>query len=159
MIRIGLISDTHGVLRAEALAELQGVDHIVHAGDIGNEEVIAQLENLAPVTAVRGNNDTGPWAERFPEQAVLEVGGVLLYVIHDIGELNLDPHAAGYRAVVYGHSHKPNLEVRNEVLFVNPGSAGPRRFRLPVSVGRLLIKRGQITPRLMELDVPSPRRS
>lgn len=157
MMRIGLISDTHGLLRPEALAELQGVDHIVHAGDIGNEEVIGRLEMLAPVTAVRGNNDNGAWAQRFPQVAVLEAEDVRLYVIHDIAELDIDPRAAGYRAVICGHSHKPHFEIRNDVLFVNPGSAGPRRFRLPISIGRLQIDGDRITPRLSELAV-SPRR-
>ena len=154
-IRIGLISDTHGLLRPEALGQLQGSDFIVHAGDIGSRDVIEQLSRLAPVTAVRGNNDKGPWASGLPETDVLEVGEVLLYVIHDIGELDLDPAAAGFHVVISGHSHKPKIEERNGVTFINPGSAGPRRFRLPVSLGHLLIAGREVTPTLTELSLAS----
>jgi putative phosphoesterase len=158
MIRIGLISDTHGLLRPEALARLQGVDHIVHAGDIGDAGIIEQLKTIAPVTAVRGNNDVGPWAKRIPETCTLEVGEMSLYVIHNVAELDVDPRAAGFHAVIYGHSHRPHIETRHAVLFVNPGSAGPRRFRLPVCVGHLVIDGGAITPAVIELDIAAVNR-
>jgi putative phosphoesterase len=140
--RVGLISDTHGLVRPEALAALAGVAHIVHAGDIGSEDVLNQLRALAPVTAVRGNNDKANWARRIPETDVLEVDGCTLYVLHDLSELDLDPAAAGFSVVVSGHSHKPLIQTRDDVLYVNPGSAGPRRFRLPVTVGFLDIEAG-----------------
>lgn len=142
MTRVGLISDTHGLVRPEALAALAGVAHIVHAGDIGSEDVLNQLRALAPVTAVRGNNDKANWARRIPETDVLEVDGCTLYVLHDLSELDLDPAAAGFSVVVSGHSHKPLIQTRDDVLYVNPGSAGPRRFRLPVTVGFLDIEAG-----------------
>lgn len=148
---IGVISDTHGLVRPEALAALAGVDRIVHAGDIGVPEVLVRLAALAPVTAVRGNNDRGPWAARLPPTEVVEAGGVKIYVLHDRHELDLDPRVAGFAAVITGHSHKPAQEVRDGVLYFNPGSAGPRRFALPVSVGRLTIERGRVHGRLIEL--------
>jgi putative phosphoesterase len=152
-IRIGLISDTHGLLRPEALKSLQGSDFIIHAGDICDAAVLEQLSALAPVTAVRGNNDRGAWAGAIPETNVLEVGTTLLYVIHNIDELDIDPGAAGFHAVVYGHSHRPLVEEKHGVLFINPGSAGPRRFNLPVSTAQLLITGTAIVPRLMTLRV------
>jgi putative phosphoesterase len=152
-IRIGLISDTHGLLRPEALKSLQGSDFIIHAGDICDATVLEQLSALAPVTAVRGNNDRGAWAGAIPETNVLEVGTTLLYVIHNIDELDIDPGAAGFHAVVYGHSHRPLVEEKHGVLFINPGSAGPRRFNLPVSTAQLLITGTAIVPRLMTLRV------
>lgn len=152
-MRIGVISDTHGLLRPEALESLQGSDFIIHAGDICDATVLEQLSALAPVTAVRGNNDRGAWAGAIPETNVLEAGSALLYVIHNIDELDVDPAAAGFHAVVYGHSHKPLIEEKHGVLFINPGSAGPRRFRLPVSTAQLLISGTGIVPRLMTLEV------
>jgi uncharacterized protein len=134
---IGLISDTHGLLRPAALVALQGCDLIIHAGDLGKPEIIDQLRALAPVVAVRGNIDKGDWASQLPETAVVEAGPALIYVIHDIGQLDRDPAAAGFNAVVSGHSHKPGQTERNGVMYVNPGSAGPRRFHLPITVARL----------------------
>jgi hypothetical protein len=136
---VGVISDTHGWLRPEALEALRGSDRIVHAGDIGSLEVLEGLEALAPVTAVRGNVDTGAWARRLSRTAVLELGGAHLYVLHDLNELDLDPKAGGFAAVIAGHSHRPMHEERDGVLYFNPGSAGPRRFTLPVAVGRLVV--------------------
>jgi uncharacterized protein len=150
---VGVISDTHGLLRPEAVAALAGVERIVHAGDIGDRAVLEALGRLAPVTAVRGNNDRGAWARDIPETEVLEIGGATLYVLHDLHELDLDPRAAGYAAVIAGHSHQPRQEERDGVLYFNPGSAGPRRFRLPVSVGRLAIRRGRVTGSLTTLTI------
>jgi putative phosphoesterase len=154
MPRVGLISDTHGLLRTEAVTFLRGSDFIVHAGDVGDVEVLDQLASLAPVTVVRGNNDKGAWADSIAETRILEVDDVLIYVLHDLAELDLDPVAAGFHVVVCGHSHRPLSETRSGVLYVNPGSAGPRRFKLPVSVGELQIVGGSITPRHVELAVP-----
>jgi putative phosphoesterase len=153
--RVGLISDTHGLLRPEAVTFLRGSDFIVHAGDVGDPNVIERLEKLAPVTVVRGNNDKGRWADALPETDVLEVNDVLIYVLHNIAELDLDPSAAGFRAVVFGHSHRPLSETRDGVLYVNPGSAGPRRFRLPICLGELQIADGSIAARHVELEVPT----
>ncbi len=155
---IGLISDTHGLLRPEALDLLKGCDFIVHAGDIGNADIIAELACLAPVTAIRGNIDTGAWAQAFPETAILEVGeAALLYVLHDIGDLGLDPAAAGFQAVISGHSHKPGYGWKHGVLYINPGSAGPRRFSLPVSVGRLVVEGSRVSVELTRVEL-EPRR-
>ena len=153
MPRIGLISDTHGLLRPEAAAFLRGSDFIVHAGDIGNEQVLEGLEALAPVTAVRGNNDKGPWADGIPETAILDVDGVSIYVLHDIAAMSLDPAAAGFRVVVSGHSHRPSSKTEHGVLYVNPGSAGPRRFKLPISLGELQVHDGSVTSRHFEIEV------
>lgn len=153
MQRIGLISDTHGLLRPEALAFLQGCDHIVHGGDIGSQRILDDLAAIAPVTAVRGNNDTGPWAEVVPETALIEVGGLRLYAIHDLAELRIDPAVEGVRVVVSGHSHRPLAQMRGDVLYINPGSAGPRRFRLPIAVAELLLDGDAVTPRIVELPV------
>lgn len=141
---VGVISDTHGLLRPEALAALRGCDRIVHAGDVGAPEVLAALRALAPVTAVRGNNDRGAWAGALAESEAVEVAGRWLYVLHDLHALDLDPAAAGFAAVIAGHSHRPLIEERRGVLFVNPGSAGPRRFTLPVAVARLRIGGGRV---------------
>ena len=151
--RIGVISDTHGLLRPEAVLALRGVDRIVHAGDIGSPDVLRGLEAIAPVTTVRGNNDHGPWAEKLPLTDVLDAGEVLLYVIHDVKELDLDPRAAGIAAVIAGHSHRPLAEERDGVLFFNPGSAGPRRFRLPISLGHLVITGARVAGRLETLEL------
>jgi len=151
MPRIGLISDTHGLLRPEALAFLRGSDRIVHGGDIGQAAVLEQLASIAPVTAVRGNNDHGAWAEAIPETDVLEVGEVLIYVIHDIAQLDVDPAAAGLHVVVSGHSHKPLVQTRDGVLYVNPGSSGPRRFKLPIAAGERMIDGSTVQARWIEL--------
>jgi putative phosphoesterase len=134
---VGLISDTHGLLRPEALVALQGSDLIIHAGDVGKPEIIEQLRTMAPVIAVRGNIDKGPWASQLPLTAVAEVGSALIYVLHDVAQLDLDPVAAHFNVVVSGHSHKPGRTERNGVMYLNPGSAGPRRFQLPITVARL----------------------
>jgi putative phosphoesterase len=154
MTRVGLISDTHGLLRPEALAALAGVAQIVHAGDIGSENVLAQLRSIAPVTAVRGNNDKDSWARRIPETEVLKIERVTLYVLHDLGELDLDPAAAGFSVVVSGHSHKPLVKTKDDVLYVNPGSAGPRRFKLPVTVGLLEIDGAKVHATLRDILSP-----
>lgn len=133
-VRVGLISDTHGLLRREALEALRGVDHVVHAGDVGRREVLVELSALAPVTAVRGNVDRGSWADALPETATVELGGAWFHVLHSIADLDLEPRAAGFDVVVCGHSHRPDCRRRNGVWLVNPGSAGPRRFDLPVSL-------------------------
>lgn len=148
---VGVISDTHGLLRAGALDELRGVDVIVHAGDIGDPEILRQLRQVAPVTAVRGNIDTAEWSRSLPEREVLEIGGASLYVLHNVQELDLDPTAAGFSAVIFGHSHKPLIEMRKGVLFFNPGSAGPRRFSLPISLGKLLVRNGKMKAELIQL--------
>ncbi len=134
---IGLISDTHGLLREEALRALEGSDLIIHAGDVGKPEIIDALKTLAPVFAVRGNVDTEPWASALPETEVVEVGPATIYVLHDVHALDLNPAAAGFHIVVSGHSHKPARTERDGVLYINPGSAGPRRFQLPVTIARL----------------------
>jgi putative phosphoesterase len=148
---VGLISDTHGLLRPEAVRALRGSDVIVHAGDIGSPDVLDELSRVAPVTAVRGNNDKGSWASALPETDVLTIGATCLLVIHDLADLDRDPAAAGFHVVVSGHSHRPGYRMERGVLFVNPGSAGPRRFRLPVAAGRLLVADALVTPELFEL--------
>ncbi len=153
MTRIGLISDTHGLLRPEALAFLQGSDFIVHGGDIGSPDILEQLGRIAPVTAVRGNNDREEWAMQVPETDFLQVGDLFLYALHDLALLDIDPAAANVRVVVSGHSHKPLVEERNGVLFVNPGSAGPRRFSLPISAGELIVNGQQVSARIEQFDV------
>jgi hypothetical protein len=155
LLRIGLISDTHGLLRPEAVAALAGSDFIIHAGDIGDPAIPAALARIAPVTAVRGNVDRAAWAASLPATAVLEAGGAIIYVLHDIGELDLDPAAAGFQAVVYGHSHRPGFHEKAGVLYVNPGSTGPRRFALPISLGHLVIEAGKVTAELIDL-APNP---
>ena len=152
-IRIGVISDTHGLLRPEAVAALKGSDFIIHAGDIDEPVILETLSALAPVTAVRGNVDRGLWAKKLPISAVLEVGGVSIYVIHNLLELDLKPEAAGFAAVISGHTHVPKQEKKNGVLYFNPGSAGPRRFQLPVSVGWLEVDDTKVMGELVELKV------
>jgi uncharacterized protein len=149
---LGVISDTHGLVRPEALAALKGVERIVHAGDIGSPDVLEALERVAPVTAVRGNNDRGGWAKKIPETEVVEVGGVSLYLLHDLHELDLEPRSAGFAAVISGHSHQPRLEERDGVLYLNPGSAGPRRFKLPISLARLTIAGARVRAQLVTLQ-------
>ena len=148
---IGIISDTHGLLRPEALAALRGSDYIIHAGDIGDSAILKQLAEIAPVTAIRGNVDREAWARKIPSTNVLEVGGISIYVLHNLNELDLKPEAAGFDVVVCGHSHRPNQEMKNGVLYFNPGSAGPRRFGLPATVGRLTISAGKVSGEIVEL--------
>jgi putative phosphoesterase len=153
MRRIGLISDTHGILRQEAIAFLRGCDHIIHGGDIGHAGILEALSEIAPLTAVRGNNDRGLWAEAVAETELVQLGEVIIYTLHDITQLNISPSAAGVQVVVSGHSHKPLVERRGAVLYVNPGSAGPRRFKLPVSIGELRVEGSSVSARLIELEV------
>ena len=150
---IGLISDTHGLVRPEALKALEGVDLLIHAGDIGTPEVIQTLRAIASVVAVRGNIDQAPWARTFPEEQVVKVGRTSIYVLHDVQQMERNPSIEGLHAVVSGHSHCPSIKWRNGVLFVNPGSAGPRRFKLPVSVGRIRITGSSIDGEIIELNV------
>jgi putative phosphoesterase len=157
-MQIGVISDTHGLVRPEALRALRGCDRIVHAGDVGGPEVLDALEAIAPVTAVRGNVDRGAWADALPATEVVEAGPQLLYVLHAVQELEIDPAAGGFAAVISGHSHRPGAEVREGVLYLNPGSAGPRRFTLPVAVARLHVRGARLEPEIVELDVAPPRR-
>ena len=150
---LGLIADTHGLMRPAALAALTGAERIIHAGDIGRPEVLQALEAVAPVIAVRGNNDQGAWAAAIPDTAVVDVDGLQCYVLHDVKALDFDPATAGFSVVVCGHSHQPRLEQRAGVWFINPGSAGPRRFKLPVAVARLYVGAGTLTPELVTLQV------
>jgi putative phosphoesterase len=150
MRRVGLIADTHGLLRAEAVEALRGSDLIVHAGDVGDPAILEALGRLAPVRAVRGNNDRGAWAAALPETDRVDVGGIALYVLHDIGELAIDPGTSGCRVVVAGHSHRPAHAVREGVHFVNPGSAGPRRFRLPIAAAEVQVQGQEISARVCE---------
>ena len=152
-LRVGVISDTHGLLRPQALAALQGSDHIVHGGDIGNGvAILEQLASIAPITAVRGNNDVGEWASAIRESETIELGGVRIHVVHDLKTLTIDPVAAEIDVVVSGHSHTPLVNQRGAVLYLNPGSAGPRRFRLPVCIAELVIADGKATARIVELQ-------
>ena len=150
-MRVGLISDTHGLLRPEALKFLRGADHIIHAGDIGKPEILDELRTLAPVSAVRGNNDRGRWAAAVPLTAVVKIGPLSIYVLHNLAEVDIDPASEGYRVMVTGHSHKPMAKERDGVLYVNPGSAGPRRFTLPVALGELKISGTKVRARIKEL--------
>ncbi|HYK92093.1 MAG TPA: metallophosphoesterase family protein [Acidobacteriota bacterium] len=152
LIRVGVISDTHGLLRPSALGALRGVDHIVHAGDIGSQEVLSALQKLAKVTAIRGNTDTGAWACGLPKTETIELGGVHLYIIHNAYDLDLDTGAAGIAAVISGHSHQPAIEVKEGMLFFNPGSAGPRRFHLPIALGFLSIQRESVSGTIKLLE-------
>jgi|SRR5687767_13332714 putative phosphoesterase len=157
MPRVGLISDTHGLLRPEAIAFLRGSDVIVHAGDIGNASVLKELKALAPLTVVRGNNDKGRWAEKIAEAEVLRIDDVFIYVLHNLADLDLDPVAAGFQVVVSGHSHQPSVEERDGVLYVNPGSSGPRRFKLPIAVGELEVAGQSAKAKLVELELARGR--
>jgi hypothetical protein len=150
-ILIGVISDTHGLLRPEALSALQGSQHIIHAGDVGSPEILQQLASVAPVTAIRGNIDKAPWARKLAETKVVEIGDVSIYVLHDIAKLDLRPQAAGFKVVIFGHSHVPKQETRDGVLYFNPGSAGPRRFRLPITVGKLIVEGGTVRGEIMPI--------
>lgn len=151
MVNVGLISDTHRLLREEAVACLKDSDLIIHAGDIGSLDVIVGLEKLAPVRAIRGNIDQGGWAEVFPDEVVVEMEDTRIYVIHDRNEKTLDPESSGFDVIVSGHSHKPRIERLGGVLYVNPGSAGPRRFKLPVTVATLRIDGAQLDASIQEL--------
>ena len=150
---LGVISDTHGLLRPEAVEALRGAQQVIHAGDVGSPEILKQLRTIAPLTAVCGNVDKDAWAQPLPRTQVLETGGISIYVLHDLTQLDVKPEAAGFRVVISGHSHIPKQEVRNGVLYFNPGSAGPRRFKWPVSVGRLSIEGGEVSAELVTLDV------
>ncbi|HYV13542.1 MAG TPA: metallophosphoesterase family protein [Pyrinomonadaceae bacterium] len=149
---IGVISDTHGLVRPQAIEALEGVDMILHAGDVGNQEVLDTLNEIAPVVAVRGNNDKGEWAESLPDWEVVEIGDVSIYMLHDVKEIDISP-AGSFQVVVSGHSHKPAIEERRGVLYVNPGSAGPRRFTLPVSVAHLRVVGEKVKANIIELPV------
>ena len=149
---LGIISDTHGLLRPEAIAALRGSDLIIHAGDVGKPEILDELRRIAPTFAVRGNVDTAAWASALPMTEVVEAGSLQIYVLHDLGTLDLDPHAAGFAAVISGHSHKPLAEVRNGVLYLNPGSAGPRRFKLPICLARLHVDDGGLRYEFVDLQ-------
>jgi len=150
-IRVGLISDTHGLLRPAAKEFLRGCDLIVHGGDIGGPGILDELAQLAPLTAVRGNNDKGPWAKHLRETELIPVGDVFVYVIHDLAQLDIEPGAAAVRVVVSGHSHRPTIEERAGVLYVNPGSAGPRRFKLPIAVGELVVTGAAVAARIVDV--------
>lgn len=151
-MNIGVISDTHGLLRPHAVEALSGSEHIIHAGDVGDPEILERLAAIAPLTAVRGNIDKGNWARKLQKTEVVEVSGISIYVLHNLDELDLKPEASGFAAVIYGHSHVPKQEMRNGVLYFNPGSAGPRRFRLPVSVGRLTVERGKVRGEILVIQ-------
>lgn len=150
-ILIGVISDTHGLLRPEATEALRGSNHIIHTGDVGAPEILEKLSTIAPVTAIRGNIDKGDWARDLPETKVIELGGVLIYVLHDLHQLDLKPKAAGFAVVISGHSHIPKQETRDGVLYFNPGSAGPRRFKLPISIGKLIVENRNVRGEVLEL--------
>ena len=150
---LGIIADTHGLVRPEAVAALTGAERIIHAGDIGRPAVLTALEAIAPVVAVRGNNDQDAWAAAIPDTAIVEVDGIRLYVLHDVKTLDFDPATATFSGVICGHSHRPRLEQQAGVWFINPGSAGPRRFTLPVTVARLYVHGGRLTAELVELHV------
>ena len=154
MKRIGLISDTHGLLRKEAVEALRGSELIIHAGDVGKPEILEALRTIAPVVAVRGNVDTIEWAKKLPETAVVEGGEVIIYVLHDVKALDLDPAASGFQIVVSGHSHQPEKKERRGVLYINPGSAGPRRFQLPVTVAHLDLGRTPFGVEFVDLEAP-----
>ncbi len=148
---IGVISDTHGLLRPEALAALRGSDHIIHAGDIGDPAILKKLAKIAPVTAIRGNVDRDAWAGKIPVTNVLEAGGISIYILHNLNQLDLKPEAAGFQVVVSGHTHAARSEIKNGVLYLNPGSAGPRRFRLPVTLGRLRVQDRKVSGEIVEI--------
>ena len=150
---IGIISDTHGLVRPQALEALKDVDMILHAGDIGSQDVLGTLNEIAPVVAVRGNNDKADWARSLPDWEVVEVGNVSIYMLHDVKEINISPSGAGFQVVVSGHSHRPAVAEQRGVLYVNPGSAGPRRFTLPVSLAHLHVAGEKLHAEIIELAV------
>ena len=156
MRHIGVISDTHGLLRPQALSALRGSDLIIHAGDIGNPQILEALARIAPVFAVRGNTDRGAWAEALPPTQILQLEPCSVYVLHDLDELDLDPVSAGLDAVIFGHSHQPKIATKDDVLYFNPGSAGPRRFDLPISVGRLTLSGGKLRGEIIDLSSAPP---
>jgi uncharacterized protein len=158
MAIIGVISDTHGLLREQAVAALKGSDHIIHAGDVGAPEILDKLAEIAPVTAVRGNVDRASWARKIPETEVIVLGSVSIYILHKLQDLDLKPEAAGFRVVVSGHTHMPRQDVKNGVLYFNPGSAGPRRFRLPVTLGRLIVQGSKVESNIVPLPVDESSR-
>jgi uncharacterized protein len=151
-LRVGLISDTHGLLRPEARAFAGSSDYIIHGGDIGSASILDELAALAPLTAVKGNNDRGAWAAHLPETELVRVGGVFIFVIHDLAQLDKAALAAKAQVIVSGHSHKPHVELRDGVLYINPGSCGPRRFRLPLSVGEIRVEGTKVRARTLELS-------
>ena len=153
ILRVGVISDTHGMTRPEALAALRDCKVIIHAGDVGTPDVIDRLRSIAPTVAVRGNVDRGNWATRLPATAIVEVGVLRFFVLHEISQLDFDPAATGFAAVVFGHSHQPSIEARHGVLFLNPGSAGPRRFKLPVAVARVKVTGRHLQSEIVTLPV------
>jgi putative phosphoesterase len=152
-MKLGVISDTHGLMRREALSALAGSELIIHAGDVGTPQILTALERIAPVHAIRGNIDTAAWTRKLPKQREVQIEDVRIWVLHDLHELALDPTAEGYRAVISGHSHKPKIEQDRDVLYLNPGSAGPRRFRLPVTVACCEVRGGEIRAKVVELEV------
>lgn len=156
---VGVISDTHGLLRPEALEALRRSDYIIHAGDVGDAAILERLAQIAPVTAVRGNVDHGVWANKLPETNALQVEGVSIYVLHILEKLDLKPEASGFAAVICGDSHVPKQETKNGVLYFNPGSSGPKRFSLPISIGRLVIEDGTVRGELVELEIQNPHPS
>src|SRR3954452_1484642 len=150
-MRIGVISDTHGLLHPAAIKQLAGTDHIIHAGDIGAQEVIEGLRRIAPTTAAKGNIDAGEWAKDYPDAELVVLGGRAFYVLHNLNKLKLDSAASGFDVVVFGHSHRPKIETKNGVLYVNPGSAGPRRFKLPIAIAILTLSDRAFLPRILEI--------
>lgn len=148
---IGLISDTHGLLRPEALTALQGVDHILHAGDVGKDHILPELEKIAPVTVVKGNIDKAAFAAGYPMYEIIELGGIYFYMIHILKDMDIDPEGAGIHVVVYGHSHRPSIKKHHGVLYVNPGSAGPRRFSLPITVAKIEIENQEVVAEIIEI--------
>ncbi|WOH75560.1 metallophosphoesterase family protein [Bradyrhizobium sp. NDS-1] len=150
MLRIGIISDTHGLLRPEAERGLTGVDHIIHAGDIGRPEIVDALRRIAPVTAIRGNVDSGEWAHQYPDTKLMHLAGKSIYVLHDLKTLKSDP-GAGIGVIVSGHSHMPKIDRVDGVLYLNPGSAGPRRFKLPITLATLEVTREDVRPKIHDL--------
>jgi uncharacterized protein len=150
---LGIISDTHGLLRPEVLPIFRNVELIIHAGDIGNPEILSELRAIAPVVPVRGNNDTGNWAKAIPETETVQVGRVQLFVLHNLKELDVNPASAGFHVVISGHSHRPSINWQHDVLFLNPGSAGPRRFKLPISVARIMVDGTDVSAELITIPV------
>ena len=152
-IAVGVISDTHGLLRPEAVAALHASDVIIHAGDVGDPQILERLRAIAPTYAVRGNVDTSAWAETLPLTEVVEVGDLQIYILHNLADLDLNPKAAGFAAVISGHTHRPNAQRRDDVLYLNPGSAGPRRFTLPIAVARIVVTGSHLSHEIVELHV------
>lgn len=150
-LRVGVISDTHGLLRPEARAFAGSCDYIIHGGDIGSAAILDELSALAPLIAVRGNNDRQAWAAHLPQSEMIRVGGVFIYIVHDISQLDIEPHAAGAQVIVSGHSHKPLIKFRDGILYFNPGSCGPRRFNLPLSFGEIRVEGTKVRARTVEL--------